>query len=282
MDTGMAEHDRRVSALERDLRFFPAHPADGRVLSAADVDRFNERGFLAGLPALNESEMRDVRTRFDQLLETFLRSGRNSYAIDRYQDRIAMIHDCATHPRIVDVVSDLIGPDVICWATHFFCKLPGDPREVAWHQDCSYWALTPSRTVTVWLAIDDVDTDNGCMRVLPGSHLHGHLPWRETAPDEDNVLTQAIDAIADYGEPEDVQLRSGEISIHSDLLVHGSRANMSDRRRCGLTLRYCPPSVRAYWDWNRHSIVCRGSDPSGHWADVPRPDDTAPFEFRES
>jgi ectoine hydroxylase-related dioxygenase (phytanoyl-CoA dioxygenase family) len=178
-------------------------------------------------------------------------------------------------------VEDLLGPDLVCWATHFFCKLPGDDRGVAWHQDCSYWALTPSKTVTVWLAIDEVDEGNGAMQVLPGTHLNGLLPWHETSVPDRNILTQAIDDAALSGEPVTIALRAGQASLHSDLLVHGSHPNRSDRRRCGLTLRYCPPDVRAYWNWNQSSIICRGADPSGHWANVPRPAEGDGFSFRD-
>jgi hypothetical protein len=58
---------------------------------------------------------------------------------------------------------------------------------------------------------------------------------------------------------------------HSDLLLHGSEANNSDRRRCGLTLRYCAAEVRAYMDWNLKGVVISGRDPSGHWANPARP-----------
>ena len=276
----MAEHDRQVSTLARELRFFPSDVRDGASLKAQDVAIFNELGYLSGIQALAPDEVARIRDGFDALLTHFIASGRDGYAIDRYQDRIALIHDIALHPRILDAVSDLLGPDVVCWATHFFCKMPGDPRRISWHQDCSYWALSPSKTVTVWLAIDDVDEDNGCMQCIPASHLHGHLPWRETDDGDANVLTQVIDDIGRLGTPVNIELAAGEMSLHSDLLVHGSHPNMSARRRCGLTLRYCPPDVRAYWGWNEHSIICRGSDSSGHWVDVPRPPDGAALEFR--
>ena len=66
-------------------------------------------------------------------------------------------------------------------------------------------------------------------------------------------------------------MKAGKVSLHSDLLVHGSLPNLSERRRCGLTLRYCPPDVHAFWDWNERAIIARGVDPTGHWANVPRP-----------
>ena len=267
----MSEHDRAVSRLERDLRFFPVDNPSPRTLTAGQIQEYNRGGFLAGLPVFGDAGIRAHRARFDEILSEFLLHGYDSNDIDRYHDRIEDIYDIARNTSILDIVEDIVGPDIICWATHYFCKLPGDDRFVSWHQDCSYWALTPSKTVTVWLAIDDVDVGNGCMQVLRGTHQLGHVDWRESHNDDRNVLTQTIDAVDSYGTPVDIELAAGCISLHSDLLIHGSLPNTSDRRRCGLTLRYCSPDVRAYWGWNHRSIICRGKDASGHWADIPRP-----------
>ncbi len=267
----MSQHDIEVSKLPRDLRFFPVCTTTSKALRPEQIRSYNQEGFLSGFQVLDPNASCRARQRSDELLERFIREGKGSYAIDRYQDRFATIWDLATTPAILDIVEDLVGPNIICWATHYFCKLPGDAKGVSWHQDCSYWPLTPSKTVTVWLAIDDVGHDNGCMRVIPRSHLHGHLKFRESDPSEQNVLSQTIEGAERFGPPQDIQLRAGEISLHSDLLIHGSLPNLSARRRCGLTLRYCPPDVRAFWDWNQHSIICRGADRSGHWANTPRP-----------
>ncbi len=267
----MSQHDVEVSKLDRELRFFPVENPRPKALSREQIQSYNENGYLTGFRVFDEERACTTRERSGRLLERFIADGKGSYAIDRYQDRFATIWDLATAPSILNLVEDLVGPNIVCWATHYFCKMPGDPKGVAWHQDCSYWPLTPSKTVTVWLAIDDVERENGCMRVIPRSHLRGHLKFRESDPAELNVLSQTIDGVERFGTPADIELKAGEISLHSDLLIHGSLPNVSQRRRCGLTLRYCSPDVRAYWDWNKASIVCRGQDASGHWASVPRP-----------
>lgn len=267
----MTKHDEEVSKLKRDLRFFPVKNEHPRKLTGAQIEFLNRNGYLSGFRVFDAHGVSVNRQNFDRILQFFLRQGKDSYAIDRYQDQFPAIYDIARNPVILDYVEDLIGPDIICWATHYICKLPGDDKGVSWHQDCSYWPLTPSKTVTVWLAIDDADTENGCMQVIPSSHLYGHLKWRESDPSEQNVLSQTIENAERFGEPVDIELKAGEISIHCDLLVHGSLPNRSNRRRCGLTLRYCPPDVRAYWGWSQQSIICRGKDSSGHWANVPRP-----------
>lgn len=258
---------------ERDLSFAPVVNPSPKRLTAAQIDHYNAQGYIRPLPIFDQGDVLKNRQYFDSLLanQNAMRDGRDSYAIRGYQIRCGGIWDLATHPLILDYIEDLIGPDIICWGTHFFCKLPHDPKAVPWHQDASYWPLTPARTVTVWLAIDDADVENAAMQFIPRTHTLGPLDWKDT--DKPAVLHQEIVDIAQYGQPVADELKAGEMSLHADMLAHGSTPNPSDRRRCGLTMRYCPPSVRALNpEWASQSILCRGSDPSGEWANVPRPD----------
>ena len=185
---------------------------------------------------------------------------RRSYSISSAHLRYGRVYDILTHPRIVAYVRDILGENVVAWGSHFFCKMPHDGKAVAWHQDASYWPLTPSKAVTVWLAIDDADVENACMRFIAGSHHYGHMTFRPSSPGEHNVLDQTIENSEQYGTPVDDILKAGEASIHSDLLLHGSEANNSDRRRCGLTLRYAAADVRAHMDWNKKGVIVSGSD----------------------
>lgn len=267
----MNAEDQVIRTLSRDLRFFPVKNSNPSKLSPDQIRQYNELGYVSGFRVFNDRDVKKNRDSFDSILDEFRRSGKGSYDINRYEDRYAAIYDAATAPAILDLIQDIIGPNIICWATHYICKLPGDDMGVSWHQDCSYWALSPSKTVTAWLAIDDADRENGCMQVIPGSHLHGHIAFKNSDEDERNVLNQTIEHAEQFGKPVNVELKAGEISLHSDLLVHGSQPNRSHRRRCGLTLRYCPPDVHAYLDWNKRAIICRGADPQGHWGNIPRP-----------
>jgi non-heme Fe2+,alpha-ketoglutarate-dependent halogenase len=262
-----------VAAINPDLRFFPCtneHPA---VLTREQVARFNEQGYLAPLPIFNPAEAEAIRAYFDGLLARVLAAGGDSYSISTAHLKYGKVYDLLTHPRIVARVRDLLGPDVVAWGSHFFCKLPRDGKAVSWHQDATYWPLSPSKTVTAWLAIDDADVANACMRFIPGSHRLGPLAFRTSDPAEHNVLDQTVEDAEQYGEPVDVELKAGEISLHADLLLHSSGPNTSDRRRCGLTLRYCAAEVRAGLGWNAKGVIVSGSDPSGHWANPSRPTD---------
>jgi ectoine hydroxylase-related dioxygenase (phytanoyl-CoA dioxygenase family) len=251
-----------LDQIDRELRFFPVENRSPKTLTPAQIDAYNRDGYLKGFRVYSPAE---------KLLAQYMAEGKDSYSISSAHLKHAVAYDVLTEPRIVAYVRDLLGEDVIGWGSHFFCKMPHDGKKVAWHQDASYWPLTPTRTCTVWLAIDDADSENACMQFLPASHLEGHIAYEKSGADEGNVLDQTVAGIGRFGAPVDDALLAGEMSIHADLLLHGSEANESDRRRCGLTLRYCAAGVRAHLGWNQNGVVVAGRDASGHWADRARP-----------
>ena len=260
-----------LSHLERDLRFHPSTTQNPTSLTAEQVADFNRNGYVMGIRIFDTEEITAIRQYFNELLARTLAAGGNSYSISTAHLRYGRVYDILTDPRIVARVKDLVGENVVAWGSHFFCKMPGDGKRVSWHQDSSYWPLTPSMAVTVWLAIDDATVENACMRYIPGTHKFGHLTYTLSENDESNVLNQTVEGAESFGQPINVELKAGEISIHSDLLLHGSEANESDKRRCGLTLRYCPTVVRAGLGWNEKGVIVSGKDESGHWANPPRP-----------
>lgn len=263
---------QQLDQIPRDLSFHPCGVESPRVLSRQQIEAFNRDGFISPVRIFDEAEMAVHRSYFDDLLNRVVAEGGDSYSISTAHLKYGAVYDLLTHPRIVAAVSDLLGDNVIGWGSHYFCKMPGDGKRVSWHQDSSYWPLTPSKAVTVWLAIDDADVENACVRFLSGSHLYGHLTWHLSENDEGNVLNQTVAEVERFGQPFDNILKAGEISLHSDLLLHGSEANESNRRRCGLTLRYCTSDVRAYMGWNQKGVVVSGKDDSNHWANATRPE----------
>ena len=260
-----------LSKTQRELRFYPSTTNNPKTLTVEQIADFNRDGYLTRLRIFNEAEIAGIRAYFDELLARTLAAGGDSYSISTAHLRHGRVYDLLTHPRIVAYIKDLLGENVIAWGSHFFCKMPGDGKRVSWHQDSSYWPLTPSKAVTAWLAIDDSSVENACMRFIPGTHHLGHLTYKLSENDEANVLNQTVPGAETLGQPVNVELKAGEMSIHSDLLLHGSEANQSTRRRCGLTLRYCPASVRAELGWNAKGVIVSGKDDSGHWANPPRP-----------
>jgi len=261
-----------LSAMNRDLRFHPAVNPTPKTITTEQIERFNKDGYLKPFRIFDASEASDLRAYFDRLLARVMAEGGNSYSISTAHAKYGRVYDVLTHTRIVALVRDLLGENVIAWGSHFFCKMPKDGKTVSWHQDASYWPLTPARAVTAWLAIDDADRDNACMKFIPGSHHHGHLTYKLSEDSESNILDQTVENAEGIGKPVYDELKAGECSIHSDLLLHGSEANLSDRRRCGLTLRYCSADVVAGIGWYDKGIWVSGRAAPGTWANRPRPD----------
>ncbi|MCU0226745.1 MAG: phytanoyl-CoA dioxygenase family protein [Bryobacterales bacterium] len=260
-----------LATMQRRLQFQPVRNPQPRTLTPDQVEAYNRDGFVKPFSIFPDGEIAAIRAQFDRILEATLAAGGDSYSISTAHRRYGVAWDLLTEPRIVACVRDLLGDHVVGWGSHFFCKMPGDGKVVSWHQDSSYWPLSESKTVTVWLALDDADPENACMKFLPGTHVLGHITYRLSEEDEANVLNQTVEDIQQYGQPVYDALRAGQMSMHSDLLLHGSEANQSARRRCGLTLRYCSMDVRAGLDWNQKGVWVSGSDPTGHWANQPRP-----------
>lgn len=153
--------------------------------------------------------------------------------------------------RLLDVAEQFIGPDIALFASHCIAKPPFDGKHVRWHQDGSYWPLEPMEVVTLWLAVDDTDTENGCLRVLPGSQNEKLVSYDELEQSTDgtDVLGSGIrpDAI-DESAAVDVVMSAGDVEVHHPGLIHGSNANTSARWRRGLTIRYIPASTRIVTD----------------------------------
>jgi non-heme Fe2+,alpha-ketoglutarate-dependent halogenase len=246
------------------------------------TEAFEASGYLTGLRVMDQAGADDVRRQFDALEA---REGRERCQIgllDRHFDQ-RFVWELATHPAVLDAVEAVLGPDIMLLATHFFCKYPSpaatDPEErfVAWHQDVTYWGLEPPRAVTAWYAVDKSDRENGCMRVIPGTHLGG-IRDHGKAQRAGNLLSINQEAPVTSDEEAraaDLELQAGEISLHDGMLIHGSNPNRSHRRRCGLTLRYVAPSVRQLTQnsqgrtWT--AVLVRGTDRFHHFGDRPSP-----------
>jgi ectoine hydroxylase-related dioxygenase (phytanoyl-CoA dioxygenase family) len=260
-----------LASLRRDLRFYSVNNSQPKALSREQIGQFNRDGYIGRLPLYNDLEIKKIQEFVEHVQQREIASGSDPNFIRFVHLKYATGWDILTNPRIVAYVRDLLGEKVIGWGTAFFIKPPMNSSTVAFHQDASYWPLSPSKAVTVWLAIDDADVENAAMQFIAGSHHFGAATFRTSSPDEHNILDQTIDNPERYGTIVDNILKAGEASIHSDLLLHGSGPNTCERRRCGLTLRYAAAEVRASHDWAKRGVWVSGRDDSAHWSNNPRP-----------
>ena len=242
---------------------------------------YNERGFVTPITLFSSAEVAKHREYFEQLQRKASDAGHDPYSIMNWQKFCGGAYDLAYSPQVLDLAEEVIGPDLVCFRAHYFCKLPEgeDDRVVTWHQDSPYWPISPSKVVTVWLALTDVDEQNGAMSFVPGSHTKGLIPYANSAPEEKNVLNLTVCDPMNHGDGSDielVQLKAGQCSLHSDLLLHASGANKSHRPRIGVALSYHPPDVRSVVEGLQgrgYGWLCRGQDPDGYWPPVhARPD----------
>jgi ectoine hydroxylase-related dioxygenase (phytanoyl-CoA dioxygenase family) len=220
------------------------------VLSPQEIARYRGSGFVVPAYRLPAARVAALRATVDRLIaenpdirpERLVSAhiaGTNSEGVRGSRDFL----DLARDPGILDLVGELIGPDIILWGCQIFCKPGGDGMEVPWHQDGHYWPIRPLATCTVWVALDPSTVENGCLRVIPGSHCGKRLYEHMREDRADIVLNQAVKpGEFDAESALDIELAPGQMSMHDVHLIHGSNANRSPRRRAGVAIRYMPAS----------------------------------------
>jgi hypothetical protein len=242
-----------------------------KALSEAAIARYREDGYLAPIQCLAEAEADGLRRR----LETVEACQGGPLRGDlRHKSHLLFpfLADLVRHPRLLDAVEDVLGPDLLCWTSNFFIKEAMDPAFVSWHQDSTYWGLSAPEVATAWVALTPSNAANGAMAVIPGSHKLDQLPHRDTF-DRHNLLTRGQEVEVEVDEKAAVMLalRPGEMSLHHVRLVHGSAPNPSADRRIGFAIRYIPTHLRQLMGEDSASLV-RGVDRFRHFALEPRPE----------
>ena len=226
---------------------------------------FAEKGYCLFPSVLESQEIITLRQMLDAALATPLpyiaeSHRRDPGALDRpgylgepHARALAWLEICR-HPRIVDAVEAVLGPNLILVFSSVFIKQPFDLTEVAWHQDNSYWPSVHGTDVaTLWLAIDDADDTNAAMQIIPGSH-QGHRELAMLPSGENQMLSRKVAvSTAEQERALTLSMRAGSLSIHDSFILHGSPANHSDRRRAGYTIRYCSTDT-AWVDTAAHPI----------------------------
>ena len=180
--------------------------------------------------------------------------------------------DLISHPRLLDAVEDIIGPNILCWGSSFFQKEPHDPGFVSWHQDSMYYGLEPPDTLTAWVAISNSNEVSGCMKFIPGSHDQG-IYHHEELKSENNLLSRG-QTIKKINEKKAVSmvLNAGQFSFHKEDCVHGSAPNNSDDRRIGLSIHYISPNVHEKKFPGASAVILRGEDIDETWDIDPWPE----------
>jgi chlorinating enzyme len=239
-------------------------------LTSDEVARYQARGCVFPIRVLAPDQLREAQTRLRALLA---RSGVPPGPDRRHNPHLyaPWVADLVRHPAVLDAVESLLGGNILLWRSTFFVKPARDPSYVAWHQDSVYWDLEGDDVATAWIALTDSTLDNGCVRVVEGSHVRPAVP-HTLGLDRHNALLRGQRATVDVPEGQAVpmELRAGEMSLHHVGLLHGSCANTSGDIRAGLAVRYLAPHVRPRGERSQASLV-RGLDSCAHYDHEPRP-----------
>ncbi|HEX3953987.1 MAG TPA: phytanoyl-CoA dioxygenase family protein [Stellaceae bacterium] len=247
------------------------------MLTPAQVEQYRYNGYLYPFPALSADEVAECNaglTRYEKWVgqpinqsERRWRSG--TYFILPWVDKLAR------NPRILDVVEDLIGPDILVYTATFFIKEANSPAYAAWHQDSTYFGLVPNdEHVTAWVALTDAGEEAGCMEVVssrgePRQLQHAALRLANSI----NGGGQAIVEQFYEGGGEMMSLRAGEFSMHHTMCTHRSAPNRANHRRVGLGISYIPAHCRLNSPVRMCARLVRGRDTSGHFDLVPGPEE---------
>jgi len=238
-------------------------------LTSHQVADYARDGILHPLPALEDDEIARFRRGAEELAEWF--EGEKPAMSGQAHLFHRWAYDLAMHPRILDQVAAILGQNILIHSTSLFFKRARTQDFVSWHQDGFYWNLDAPRLVSAWIALTDSAIDNGCLRVVPASHLQ-RLDHRSAPMRPHDLLASGLEIAAgvDEGNARDVVLAAGEMSLHHVLIVHGSNANRSSRPRIGFAIRYLAAGVRQEPD-HHEVVLARGRNAGEHYRAIEGP-----------
>lgn len=254
----------------------PRKAGDGSMkkLTLGQVDAYQRDGFLFPIDGLGAAETGKYRLEFGRyeewlgqpLPQADLKWRGLTYLLMPWVDELVR------HPAILDAVEDVIGPDILLYMATFFIKEAKSPSFTAWHQDATYFGLTPHEHVTAWVALTDASAQAGCMEVVssngkPRQLRHEELRSGNSINSRGQTITEAFDKSTAVA----MALDAGQFSLHHTLCAHRSEPNGAEHRRIGLGISYMPAHVKHTGELRMPAVLVRGSDRYGHFDLMPRP-----------
>ncbi len=208
-------------------------------LNTEDLENYRRDGIVIPRVGLDAGTVAELRAKLDRFL-----ADQGITDADYVPDIIERDPTWLRYgvmPEILDAVAQLIGEDIIIWGSALFCKAGVGGKATPWHQDGHYWPIRPLETVTAWIAIDNVNAENSCLRVIPGTH-RDRVSYEHDVDDSDAIVLNQVlkPEYLKSAPPRDIELEPGRFSIHDVYLVHGANPNNSGKRRAGMVFRYMP------------------------------------------
>jgi len=243
-----------------------------KALTDQQVRDYRYNGYLYPVPALKPHEaaeaLRNLERSEAQLgapltkAELKWRGATHTY--------LQWANDLCRHPRVLDIVEDVLGPDILVYWSTFFIKEPGSATFAAWHQDATYFGIEPLEHVTAWIALSDASREAGCMDVIsaqgtPRQYRHDAKRLEHSI----NGAGQEIVEPVDESNVVAMELKAGELSLHHTLCVHRSAPNRAAHRRVGYGVSYIPAYARLTGSYRLPAMLVRGKDRWGYWDVMP-------------
>lgn len=234
------------------------------VLTHEQLLDYEELGFLHSIPILSPDEVAQFRGAIEQTCRLL---GERVTRFDAPHLFFRWAWELSTHPRVLDCMEQLIGPNILLKSTRVFYKSGNSSSFVGWHQDGITEALKDAHVPAIWLGLTPATAENGCLRVVPRSHRLGLIPHADR-PNPDNLTTQGATAQVEIDVPQDVVMQAGEMSLHHPLVLHASNPNQSNESRVGFSATYSTPALTA----SRTAVAwVRGDGPRDRFRIVEQP-----------
>jgi hypothetical protein len=234
------------------------------VLTHEQLTEYEELGFLHSIPILSAAEVSHFRAAIEETCEAL---GGRVTRLDGPHLFFRWAWELSTHPRVLDCMEQLIGPNILLKSTRLFYKFGNSASFVGWHQDGITEAVKDACVPAIWLGLTPATAENGCLRVVPRSHRLGLVPHADR-PEADNLTTQGATAQIEINAPQDVVMQAGEMSLHHPLMLHASNPNRSAESRIGFSATYSSPVLTA----NRTAVAwVRGDGPTDGFRTVDKP-----------
>ena len=237
------------------------------VATATIAEIYDRDGCVFPVDIVSEAEAKELRADLEAgERELADQSDKLSMLLSYPDQLLPSFAKLIRNPKLVEAVSQILGPDLMVWSSGLFIKEPNTESYVSWHQDLTYWGLDDAEEVTAWFALSPSNVASGCMRFVPGSQKKQLVPHQDSFA-EGNLLSrgQEIAVEVDDSEAVDVILKPGQVSLHHGHLFHASGPNTTGDRRIGAAIRYIKPSMKQRSGDKSLVAHVAGEDRFGHF-----------------
>ncbi|MGA1195773.1 MAG: phytanoyl-CoA dioxygenase family protein [Candidatus Latescibacterota bacterium] len=206
--------------------------------------QYTEEGYTGPISLLSQEQAAIYRQAFFNAIgQDEKKPGPAKSSVSGFNLKHRWAHDIATHPILLNHIEEVLGPNLMCWAMYFWYKEPHNTKYIPWHQDAVYWPMQPRINMTAWVALSPTFKENGCLRIIPGSHkkwLDDHYQDLDSGAQFGRGLS--ADQV-DESQAIDLEMNPGDVIFFSEATLHSSTTNISNTPRVACSIRYTTPEV---------------------------------------